>query len=251
MNTSNPALKRLKKQTAEGFGTANPATYGGIGFKVLYYIIITLVAAVGFVALLPRVMESNPTLAVGLLIGCAIAAVISGFVAAILPKTSAVSGTIYCITEGALVGLVSAMFESYVQGIVIIALLATMLTLAVTSLLYFTGVVRVGSKFRRFVFVALLALVVSQLVFWILSMFVPAVYMLFYGNFWLQIGISVLFIVIAALTMFVDFDNMTMIVENGLDKSYEWSAAYGLMVTLIWLYIEILRLIAIIFANKD
>ncbi len=251
MNTSNPALKRLKKQTAEGFGTANPATYGGIGLKVFYYLIITLVAAVAFVALLPAMLETNPTLAVGLLVGCAIAAIISGLVASFAPKTTPISGTVYCVAEGALVGLISAMFEAFAQGVVIVALLATMLTLAVIALLYFTGVVRVGSKFRRFVFVALITLVVSQLAFWLLSIFVPSVAAVFYGNFWLQVGISAVFIVVAALTMFVDFDNMTMIVENGLDKSYEWTAAYGLMVTLIWLYIEILRLVAILFSNRN
>ena len=250
-NSSNPALKRLKSQTAVGFGTANPATYGGIGLKVFYYLIVTLVAAVGFVALFPSLLESNPTLASGLLIGCFIAALVSGIVAAFAPKTSAVSGTIYCVAEGALVGLISSLFEAVAQGVVIVALLATMLTLAVTALLYFTGVVRVGTKFRRFIFVALLSLVVSQLAFWLLSLLVPSVGMLYAESFVLQIIVSAVVIVIAALTMFVDFDNMTMIVENGLDKSYEWMAAYGLMVTLIWLYIEILRLVAIIFAHKD
>ena len=52
------------------------------------------------------------------------------------------------------------------------------------------------------------------------------------------------------MSIFVDLDNMAVVVENGLDKKYEWFAAYGLIVTLIWLYIEFLRLIAIIASNR-
>lgn len=249
--SSNPALKKLGNNAdAFGFGATETATYAGIGIKVGIYIALTLVSAFLFVALLPTLLVNNPVLATSLLITCLIAAVISSFVAAFRPRSAGLAGGVYCVTEGAVVGLVSALFEAVVQGIIIMALLATILTLAVVALLYFTGVVRVTARFHRFVLVALISLLASQLVFFVLSLFVPSVALVFYDNFGLQLVISLVFVAVAALCMFTDFDNMTNIVENGLSKNYEWYAAYGLMVTLIWLYMEFLRIALILASNN-
>lgn len=250
--SSNPAMHRLQKYSAQQqFGASRCATYAGMGLKVLYFVVITLVAAVLFAMFLPSLLLNNSGLAAGLLIACVVVGLASGFAAAIAPRTTVVTGSLYCIAEGMLIGVVSSLFEAMVQGIIIMALLATVLTLGVIALLYFTGIVRVGSTFRRVAMASLMALVVSELAFWLLTLFVPSVSYVFYGNFVLQLAIDVVFIIVAAVTMFVDFDNMTMIVENGLDKSYEWMAAYSLMLTLIWLYMEFLRLIALIFANNN
>ena len=230
---------------AVGFGAANPATYGGVGLKVMYYLALTIVSAIVFVAL----PLGNAT--TGVLIGMLIVGMICGFLACTSPKATMICGSIYCVAEGAMIGLISALFDALVQGVIIMALLSTVLTLAVIALLYFTGVVRVGSKFRRFIMSALIALVLSQLVFMLLALFVPSVSTAFYGSFWLQLIITVVFIVIAALSLFTDFDDITMIVENGMDKSCEWMAAYGLVLTLIWLYLEFLRLAVLILGNRD
>ena len=206
---------------------------------------LTIVSAIVFIAL----PLGNAT--TGVLIGMLIVGMICGFLACTSPKATMICGSIYCVAEGAMIGLISALFDALVQGVIIMALLSTVLTLAVIALLYFTGVVRVGSKFRRFIMSALIALVLSQLVFMLLSLFVPSVSTAFYGSFWLQLIITVVFIVIAALSLFTDFDDITMIVENGMDKSCEWMAAYGLVLTLIWLYLEFLRLAVLILGNRD
>ena len=250
--TSNPAIRKLGgNPQAFGFGAVETASYAGIGIKVGIYLALTLVSAILFVALLPTLLVSNPTLALALLATCVITALISSLVASFRPHAAGLAGGVYCVAEGAVVGLVSALFEAVVQGVIIMALLATILTLAVVALLYFTGIVRVTTKFRRFVLVALISLLLSQLVFFVLSIFVPSVALVFYDNFGLQVVISLVFIVVAALCMFTDFDNMTNIVENGLTKNYEWYAAFGLMVTLIWLYMEFLRLALILASNRD
>lgn len=250
--SSNPAIKKLGSQPdAFGFGVAETASYSGIGIKVGIYLALTIVSAILFVALLPTILTSNPTLAIAMLVMFFVTAFISSIVASFRPKAAGFAGGVYCVAEGAIVGLVSSLFEAVVQGVIIMALLATILTLAVVALLYFTGIVRVGTKFRRFVLVALISLLLTQLVFFVLSIFVPSVKLVFYDNFGLQIAVSLVFIVVAALCMFTDFDNMTNIVENGLTKNYEWYAAFGLMVTLIWLYMEFLRLAFILFVNRD
>lgn len=246
MRGSNPAIKKVRNLSeAVGFGAANPATYGGIGLKVLYYIVLTVVSGLVFIAV-PLGQATVPVL-----VGVVIVGMICGIFACWSPKATMICGSIYCVAEGALIGLISALFEAAVQGVIIMALLSTVLTLAVIALLYFTGVVRVGSTFRRFIMCALLALVASQLVFWLLTLFVPSVYTAFYGNFTLQLIITIVFIVIAALTLFTDFDDMTRIVEGGMDKAYEWMAAYGLVLTLIWLYLEFLRLAVLILGNRN
>ncbi len=250
--SSNPAIKKLGNQPdAFGFGAVQAASYAGIGIKVGIYLALTIVSAILFVALLPTIFANNPTLAIALIAMFFVTAGISGIVASFRPKAAGFAGGVYCVAEGAVVGLVSSLFEAVVQGVVIMALLATIFTLAVVALLYFTGVVRVGTKFRRFVLVALISLLLTQLAFFVLSLFVPSVSLVFYNNFGLQVAVSIISIVVAIFCMFTDFDNMTNIVENGLSKNYEWYAAFGLMVTLIWLYMEILRLAAIIFSNRD
>ena len=250
--SSNPAIRKLGGNSqAFGFGNSQVASYAGIGAKVGIYLALTLVSALVFVALLPTMLTNNPSLALALLMVCLVGAFVSGLVASFRPHAAGLAGGVYCVAEGAVVGLVSALFEAVVQGVIIMALLATILTLAVVALLYFTGIVRVTTKFRRFVIVSLIALLLSQLVFFVLSIFVPSVALVFYNNFGLQVIVSLVFIVIAALCMFTDFDNMTTIVENGLSKNYEWYAAFGLMVTLIWLYMEFLRLALILASNRD
>lgn len=130
-----------------GFEAQNPASYGGIGIKIGFFLLLTLVSAILFVLLLPN-MVNNGSFAV-LLAVAAIVALISGFVAAFVPKTIPVAGSIYCIAEGALIGVISALFEAAIQGIVLMALLATVFTLGIICLLYFTGVVKVGSGFLQ------------------------------------------------------------------------------------------------------
>ncbi|MBQ9716079.1 MAG: Bax inhibitor-1/YccA family protein [Clostridia bacterium] len=250
--SSNPAIKKLGKNAdAFGFGAVERASYAGIGLKVGIYVALTLLSAVLFVALLPTLFANNPGVAAAMLIMFIITAAISNIVAAFRPRAAGLAGGIYCVAEGALVGLVSALFEAVVQGVIIMALLATILTLAVVALLYFTGIVRVGARFRRFVLVALIGTLLTQLTFFLLSLFVPSVALVFYDNFGLQLVVCIIYIVLASLCLFTDFDNMTNIVENGLTKNYEWYAAYSLMVSLIWLYMEFLRLALIIASNRD
>ncbi len=245
MRSSNPAIKKVTNlNEAAGFGESNPATYGGIGLKVFYYIALTIASAIVFIAV-PLGSVTTIVLTAMIIVG-----MICGFCACISIKATMICGSIYCVAVGSLIGLISALLDELVQGVVIIALLSTVLTLTVTALLYFTGIVRVGSFFRKFMMCALFSVVLSQLVFMLLALFVPSVYTAFYGNFWLQFVVSLILIIVAALMLFIDFDNMTMIVENGMNKSFEWMAAYGLVLTLIWLYLEFLKFAALLLSKS-
>ena len=75
---------------------------------------------------------------------------------------------------------------------------------------------------------------------------VPATTYLFYGNTWVAMIAAAIMVVLAALYILVDLSDITMMVDGHIEKKYEWNAAFGLSVTLLWLYVEILRLLAII-----
>ena len=171
-------------------------------------------------------------------------------VAAFFPFSCAVTGALYVFFEGFLVGSVSTLFDIVYSGIVFAALFSTFITFAVMLVLFATGIIRVGSRFRNFMISALLAICVTQLIMYVVSMFSQTAYMLFYGNGFLAMIISVVMVVFAAFFILVDLSEITMLVDGKMDKKLEWNAAYGLSLTLIWLYLQFLRLFAIIFSRK-
>jgi uncharacterized YccA/Bax inhibitor family protein len=119
----------------------------------------------------------------------------------------------------------------------------TFVTFIVCFGLYKYGVVKVNERFRSVVVAATLAIATYYLISWLLSMFTSFV-PVHHGNSLISIGISVFVIVIAALNLFLDFDQIEKGAEQKLPKYMEWFGAMGLMITLVWLYIEFLRLLS-------
>ena len=120
--------------------------------------------------------------------------------------------------------------------------------------LYATGVIRVGSRFRAFMFGALISVFVCELVIMLLGFVIPQTVELFYGNTWVAMLVSAIMVLLAAFYILVDLSDVTMLVDARMEKKYEWRAAFGLTVTLIWLYVEFLRLFVIIasmFGKKE
>ena len=159
------------------------------------------------------------------------------------------SGTlapIYAALEGLFVGAVTAMYAgAFGGGIVFHAVTLTFAVLFMMLFLYKTGVIKVTEKFRAGVMMATGAIFLVYLLSWILSMFGMSVPFLHEGGM-MGIGISVVIIGVAALNLLLDFDFFEKGEQYGAPKYMEWFAAMGLLVTLIWLYIEILRLLAIL-----
>lgn len=134
-------------------------------------------------------------------------------------------------------------------GIVIQAVGATFVTFLVCFALYKYQIVKVTEQFKSVVIAATLAVATYYLVSWLLSMFTSfrAVH---YDNSLMSVGISVVVIIIAALNLFLDFDMIEKGAKNRLPKYMEWFGAMGLMITLVWLYIEFLRLLSKL-SSKD
>ena len=176
-------------------------------------------------------------------IGGAIIGLILVVIAAFKPQYSPVLAPGYALFEGLFIGGVSAIFEAKYPGIVIQAVGATFVTFAVCLGLYKFKIVKVTEQFKSVVVAATLAIATYYLISWLISMFTSFV-PVHHGNSMMSIGISVFVIIIAALNLFLDFDQMEKGVEQKMPKFMEWFAAMGLIITLVWLYIEFLRLLS-------
>lgn len=176
-------------------------------------------------------------------IGGAIIGLILVLISAFKPQYSSYLAPGYALFEGLFIGGISAIFEVKYPGIVIQAVGATLVTFAVCLGLYKYKVVKVTEQFKSVVIAATLAIATYYLISWLFSMFTSFV-PVHYGNSMMSIGISVFVIIIAALNLFLDFDQIDKGVERKLPKYMEWYGAMGLMITLVWLYIEFLRLLS-------
>jgi len=150
---------------------------------------------------------------------------------------------LYAALEGLFVGAVSAMYAAAFDGIVFNAASLTIALLFAMLFIYKTQIIKVTNKFRTGVIMATGGIMVVYLMSWILGMFgiqVPFIH----ETGMMGIGISAFVIVIACMNLLLDFDNFEKGEQYGAPKYYEWYSAMGLLVTLVWLYVELLRLLS-------
>ncbi len=172
---------------------------------------------------------------------------IGGFIVALVTifkkEWSPITAPIYALLEGLVLGGISAMAELRFPGIPIQAVALTFGTLVMLLLVYRSGIIRVTDKFRLGVVAATGAIALFYLASMILGFFGVHLFPSLAGATPLGIGFSVVIVIVAALNLVLDFDFIDRGAQAGAPKYMEWYAAFGLMVTLIWLYLEILRLL--------
>jgi len=156
---------------------------------------------------------------------------------------SGVTAPIYALLEGLVLGSISAMLELRFPGIAIQAVSLTFGTLVVLLLAYRSGLIAVTEKFRLGVIAATGAIALFYIVEIVLGFF-GVHFTAINGSGAIGIGFSIFVVIIAALNLVLDFDFIETGVRVGAPKYMEWYGAFGLMVTLIWLYFEILRLLS-------
>jgi len=175
------------------------------------------------------------------------AGLIVGLVAALatifLPAYARISAPVYAAAQGLALGAISAFYEQRLHGIVFQAVGLTFGVLAVMLIAYRSGVIKVTERFRMTVVAATGAIALLYLVSIVLSFFNVSIPFIHQGGTF-GIVFSLVVVGIAAMNLALDFDFIQRGVEGGGAKVMEWYAAFGLMVTLIWLYLEILRLLA-------
>src|SRR5262249_2603213 len=155
----------------------------------------------------------------------------------------------YALSEGALLGIAAHVFDLEWDGIVLQAIVATIAVFAATLLLYSTGVIKVTSKLAMGVAIAMGGLLVLWTMAWTLRLLGVDF------AFWSEptpvgIGLSVLIVILAALNLPLDFAFIERSAAAGTPKFMEWYGAFGLMLSIIWMYVAILRLLALLRASQ-
>jgi uncharacterized YccA/Bax inhibitor family protein len=239
MRTANPALKDSTFAGVRAAAGEPAMTLRGTAAKSLLLLLLTVFAA-GFTW--NAVAAGN----LGIVGPATIVGGIGGFIVALVtvfkPRASPYTAPLYAVLEGLLLGGISALYNARFAGLPLQAVTLTFGVFAALLLVYRTGIVRVTQNFRLGVFAATGGIAIMYLLSFVLRLF--GVQMAFlHDSSPLSIGISLVVVVVAALNLVLDFDFIERGVEHGAPRFMEWYAAFGLLVTLVWLYLEILRLL--------
>lgn len=243
MRTSNPALSANTFRSVAQTTDAKMTIQGTVN-KTAFFLILTMLSA----SAVWIKFSASPAAAMPWMFGGAIAGLILSLITCFKKHWAAVTGTLYALAEGLFVGGISAYYNAQFNGIVLQAGMLTFGTLFSLLFAYRTGFIKVTENFKLGVVAATGGIFIMYLVSMIFSMFGYQSFLA--GNSLLSIGISCVVVVIAALNLVLDFDFIETGAEVGAPKYMEWYAAFGLLVTLIWLYIEILRLLAKLTSRK-
>ena len=174
-----------------------------------------------------------------------IAGIVFAIATILRPQWSMVTAPLYALAYGVVVGMISAFYNLYWDGIVVQAILATVTTFLVMLVLYTARVIRPTRKVVLTIVGATGGIFLLYMVAFIASLFGADLY------FWnepspLGIGISVVICIVAALNLIIDFFFVESAVQRGAPSYMNWYGAFGITVTLVWLYLEILRLLSLL-----
>ncbi len=224
---------------------------GTIGKTAVLFVLLLASATVGWRQTgAPEIVEKNgelvynysiPALAwVGLFVGIGLV-----FLLMFKPHLAKFIAPVYAIAEGFFVGALSRMYETFYNGIVVQAAGATIAVFGVMLFLYRARIIKVTERFRTIVVSATIGIMVFYGVCFLVRLFAGADSVSFLASAsLLSIGFSVLVAGIAAMNLALDFDFIERGSKMGLEKDFEWYGAFALLVTIVWLYLEMLRLLS-------
>lgn len=255
----NDKRRRGQGATAVSYGTAGAQTADAVTLEQMYgapsattrdtgrltYDDV-IVKTGGLLAVLVATAAATWFLAPGLWIVGALVGLVLGLVNAFKKNPSPVLITLYAIAQGVFLGGISAFYESFYDGVVGQAVLATVAVFATSLVLFRSGKVRVTPKFQRMVLIGMVGYLVFSLANFALSFFIPSSGFGPLRGGVIGVVVGLVAVGLAAASLVIDFDAIKRGVEQGAPAKMAWSAAFGLLVTLVWLYLELLRLLAIL-----
>lgn len=230
---ANPLFgERAFQSVSNAFDNTRPMTLAGTINKTAWlFLCLVITAGIAWVYFNPMFLW------IGLIAGFVLA-MITIFVKTAAPYTA----TLYALAEGLFLGAISRIFNDDTKGIAIQAVLLTLGVVAVMLGLYAGRILRATPMFKKIIFIATGAIALVYLSTFVMGLFgVQMPYI--HSNGPIGIGFSLVVIGIAAFNLIIDFDNIEAGVNFGSPKYMEWYCAFGLMVTIIWLYLEILKLL--------
>ncbi len=245
--SSNPALRALTSRgIPQAMAGESAMTVSGTINRTIVLVALVVIGAAWVWSRYAAALAANPATASSAVSGYLIAGIIGGLIAAIAtifkPTWARVTGPVYAVLEGLAVGGISAVLNNRYPGIVIQAVGLTFAVMIGMLVLYRTGLIKVTPKLQRGIMAATFGVVLFYGVSWLLPLFHVDTSMLF-GHSKLSIVISLVIVAIAAFNLVLDFHFIDQGAQTGLPRYMEWYLAWGLTVTLVWLYLELLRLL--------
>lgn len=257
---TNPIIRKLSR--IEETDSEHSCSYAGISTKLLYFMLMVLAGVLLNVIMggrwggevvqiesITKVITKNEIIA---LVIAFLVMVVSPILATFIKITIPVTGALFCASTGFVISWAGSAFGKEYAQTIWLALIVTAIVVMVMGFLYFSGRVQVTKKFKTMLIVLILTSVFVSILGFILSL-IPATrgfVQSMMGNAVINIGASVLMVIIASLFLLVDFDTIKHSVDDELPKKYEWYAAFGLAFSVIWLFFKILELIAKAKGNK-
>ncbi len=245
MRTSNPFLteRAVGNARREMAGSDELMTVGGTVNKIsILLVVVALCAAASWSYATSGQLSSANVMP--LMIGGGITAFVLSLIVSFKPNLAPALSIPFAIAEGLLLGVISAIYQVGVYpAIVLHAVLLTVGTALSMFLLWRTGVIVVTQRMRSIVSTAMMGIVLVYLATFVLSFFGVQIPMIHEGGM-IGIGFSVLVLVVASFMLLIDFDMIERMAQGGAPKSMEWFGAFALLVTLVWLYMEFLRLLS-------
>lgn len=250
---TNPIIRKLAR--IEETDSENSCSYAGISTKLLYFMVMVM-AGVLLNAIMggrwggeviktdsiEKLLTVNEVIAVGI---AALVLIISPILASLIKVTIPVTGALFCASTGFVISWAGSTFGKEYAQTIWLALIITAIVVMVMGFLYFSGKVQVTKKFRTMLITLFITAIGASLL-GVIGSLIPATRGFVTGlmdNAVINIGASVLMVIIASLFLLVDFDTIKHAVDDELPKKYEWYAAFGLAFSVIWLFFKILELL--------
>ena len=270
----NPVIKKMAKRADAAAEGERTASYGGIGFKTVFFL-LTTVAGIVLYFMLHQMWVVNggfspeetwtftenifnvtttPYEMIALIVAAVCTLGLPLLAWAIRPIIPVV-GILYTVSQGYLIRFLTGALEQDYKWLAVLAMVLTVALVSVMLFLYAKRIVKVNKRFKQIITTLFLTAIFGGVIMFVLQM-IPGMKNIVQGiqgvtqNPIVSVGISIVFIVIAALFLLADFDTIESCVEERMPKKYEWMAAWGLAYTIIYLYFKILNLLIQIF-SKD
>ena len=249
---ANPVLnENIFRNQPYTFNQSGVMTIGGTATKTLLLLLMVIAGAAYSWKLYYNAI--NPQSITGWMFGGLIVAFIMAMIISFKPKTAQFLSPIYAAGEGLALGGISAIFNEKFAltypNIVTNAVALTLVTALVMLTVYRSGMIKVNGTFMKVLSIALISIMVFYIGSWIVSLFGVNLSIL-HNSSPLSIGISLVIVAVAAFSLLMDYEFIRQASAAGAPKYMEWYGAFGLTVTLVWLYLELLKLLAN-FANRE
>jgi len=238
MRSSNPALRADSFRSLQYVARDEAMTIGGVVNKTAMSLVILLCTATWTWHL-----SLSGERVAGLMMLGTIGGLLTALVTIFKQPWAPVTTPLYAAFEGLALGGISAVFESRYPGIASQAIFLTFGTLGALLLAYRSGLIRATENFKLGIFAATGGIALVYLIGFVMSLFGASI-PLIHSSGTVGVLFSLFVVGVAALNLVLDFDFIEQGAERGAPKYMEWYAAFGLLVTLVWLYLEILRLMS-------